>query len=328
MIRLGVLIAVILIVLGLLLLFQNKSQSNIIPLSRFVSPALRSQKYQAINQSFPEKHYFFLSDAGLFSELNSMINAVLYCLIQGKQFVLVDKEWNMRVPNKNNSWNEYFENFCEVDNSISKGDSRAITRFYAPMWGLIGNYEILTMGSPLFDTTDILTRRRIIIEFVFRPLCTPMELRIVAGETKNFDPSTGYIAVHIRGGDKLILEMKNIPLTEYADAIRDAQIITGLNTIVYCSDDSRKIKELDRMLPDTEGWAIPHTKIGHQQNSFNRLLPGNKQEEFRLLISEIHYLLHADYLVCTFTSNVSRFVACMRGELETSFSLDDQWGYT
>jgi hypothetical protein len=262
-----------------------------------------------LNLSFKDKYYFYLFDAGLFSELNNLIYGYIYCLLEEKQLVLVDKEWNFH------NWEVFFEPFFTIDNTHIKNDLDSIYRYSSPLWNKIRNPQNLIKESPYFNTTDPYVRVKIISELIFKPKY------IVNNE---IDIKSPYISVHVRGGDKVGTEMDNISPLKYINAILHYANKYNINNIFYASDDLNKLNCIISELPQYNHYRL-NNKYCHHQNSFNQLSIENKQSEFSLFMNEIMLLKNSFYFIGTYSSNVGRFVTVLKS-LNTSSSLDiKQW---
>ena len=67
-------------------------------------------EYQTLNNSFDERMIFHVgTGAGLYSELGSMLECMLYCYTHQIQFVLYADDANF----SNTGWTDFFEPFCE-----------------------------------------------------------------------------------------------------------------------------------------------------------------------------------------------------------------------
>ena len=99
--------------------------------------------------------------------------------------------------------------------------------------------------------------------------------------------------------------------------------------IYIASDESDVINQLRNLRPDWEFIQFSHPSVsfnGHQQRVFNRLSVNVKLQSTRILLTEIEILSRVKYLICTFSSNICRFVQTIRKqESQTVLSLDQQW---
>ena len=107
-------------------------------------------------------------------------------------------------------------------------------------------------------------------------------------------------------------------------------MIEGVQPRVYvASDEPNIINQLRNLRPNWEFIQISQTyskSTGHQQRSFNRLSVDNKIELTRILITELEILSRVNYVICTFSSNICRFVQILRQQApNTVLSLDQEW---
>lgn len=73
------------------------------------------EQYLRLNESFGERMIFHVgTGAGLYSELGSMLECMLYCYTHKIQFVLYADDANF----SNSGWTDFFEPFCTQSHSI------------------------------------------------------------------------------------------------------------------------------------------------------------------------------------------------------------------
>ena len=151
-----------------------------------------------------------------------------------------------------------------------------------------------------------------------------------------------YAAVHIRLGDKVYgpgrREAKIQPFERYVDALIEGWQPGGWDTVVVCSDDSSAAAEVERMAGRRgKRWKILSASScaagqalmkdaqhgGHEQQVFNAQPASTRIAAITLLFAEIQLMAKASFLVCTYSSNVTRFVALLRDN--PTVSLDDEW---
>lgn len=319
---LTVFIVIIIIALIITIILRLRKNDNPRPTRIYIEPYITTklsinlsqekilQTYKSINESFSEKYYLYLSDAGLFSELNNMISAMIMCLIDQKQLVINDTQWNW------NQWDKYFKPFCEIDrdHKIDKKDS--IHRYNSPLWKEVRKPKTVQEYCQYFDIDDVFQRKAILAPIVFqfhdRLNIIPMQI------------PPPYLAVHIRRGDKINTEMKDIPVDIYTQKIKELSQLLGLNNIFYASDDMTYVNKLHPQ--ELTKYTLPsNQKSGHYQANFNVSSPEYKMDEFKILVTEVVTLAQSAFLLCTYSSNLTRFVALLRKSLDSSLSLDEPW---
>jgi len=99
--------------------------------------------------------------------------------------------------------------------------------------------------------------------------------------------------------------------------------------VYVASDEYNIINELQYLKPDWEFIQFSKTYLqsySHNQEIFNRLSVHTKVELTRILLTDIEILSRVKYVVCTFSSNICRFVQILRKqEPDTVLSLDQEW---
>jgi hypothetical protein len=107
-------------------------------------------------------------------------------------------------------------------------------------------------------------------------------------------------------------------------------IIIDSKPRVYVASDQHNItNQLQYLRPDWEFVQSTQAYLqskGHRQSRFNALPVHIKVESTRILLTDMEILSRVKYVVCTFSSNVCRFVQILRKqEPDTVLSLDHQW---
>lgn len=133
----------------------------------------------------------------------------------------------------------------------------------------------------------------------------------------------GYIAMHIRRGDKSH-EVRNVPLEKYVEIVR----LLNATEVFVATDDGSVIPQLREMLHAVTVKSLPgaESRQGHYQAEFNsRYMKANYMPVVELL-AEMEILRRGKYFVGTFSSNLARWVHVLRDlPANTSISLDDRW---
>jgi Alpha-(1,6)-fucosyltransferase N- and catalytic domains len=142
-----------------------------------------------------------------------------------------------------------------------------------------------------------------------------------------------YIGIHIRKGDKLLKEAREIPINRYIKAIeRILHRNKTIQQIFVASDNHEVVNELRKLKPAWKFISIHdqnhHTtnRTSHFQSHFNRLSEKEKLFETRLFMCELQMLIDSQYVLCAMSSNVCRLVQILRHQHpSTAISLDRSW---
>jgi hypothetical protein len=131
---------------------------------------------------------------------------------------------------------------------------------------------------------------------------------------KSLLPPSFDIAVHIRGGDKITSgKMKAIKIDEYVNAVRDFKKRLASETLtVFVMTDDYTSFELFKAKAD-KSWLVyslssATSLVGHTQAQFNLQPLKIKQEMYSQFLTELYIAQRASAIVCTFSSNVGRFL--------------------
>ena len=138
------------------------------------------------------------------------------------------------------------------------------------------------------------------------------------------------LGVHIRMGDKITSgEMIAIPLQKYIDALYNMSSGLQLNSEglnLYCMTDTPWVLEhLQKGFPQFRVYALPSPhrfQEGHSQPLFNKLSVSVKQDLFYHFLAELYILQNTPSVLCTFSSNIGRYLYCTSKFPEGIKSLD------
>lgn len=121
--------------------------------------------------------------------------------------------------------------------------------------------------------------------------------------------------IHIRTGDKITTgEMKAISLASYVEATKAHQtkIKKDKLSIYLMTDSLRAFEEFKANAdPSWTVYRLPspiETLHGHVQSVYNEHSPDQKLEAFVHFLTEVQVLAQSEAILCTFSSNIGRFV--------------------
>ena len=136
------------------------------------------------------------------------------------------------------------------------------------------------------------------------------------------------LGIHIRSGDKITTgEMKEIPLADYISAIKAMASNKTEVVNIYLMTDNMSI--IDKLKEISEpNWIfhmmeppIPFTE-GHDQRTFNSKLNQDKILALYHFLAEIYILQRCPNIICTYSSNIGRFLHLTREPKTTIKSVD------
>ncbi len=120
------------------------------------------------------------------------------------------------------------------------------------------------------------------------------------------------IGIHIRTGDKITSgEMGAIPIQTYIEALRRAKQKDTMNVYVM-TDNPCILEQLKGGLDESfHLFMLEHPILisdGHDQKTYNSLDSKKKLEAFYHFLSEMYILQRAPICICTYSSNIGRFI--------------------
>ena len=136
-----------------------------------------------------------------------------------------------------------------------------------------------------------------------------------------------YIAVHIRRGDKVAGRIKEAEATEVSEYIAKVKNInSGITNIFVATDDFMVVEEFQSRCPSE--WHVfslsSPERQGYDLLKFNTESGSRRKREMVELFVDMHFLSKAEAFVGTYSSNMGRLVALLRGGYRCH-SMDIDW---
>ena len=280
---------------------------------------------------------FSLTQRGFYSEVNNLLNAVLYALVR-KRRLIVDQ---VRFAGGGIHWSDLFtaslpgppEHEVEVRPEwvIPCANSRGFHRIRrtARRWH---NYRAFFL-SPRFGLfRSVLHAKRCLAAELCRPRADLFD-----GISRPPEIDAGpYAAVHIRRGDKVdgfvnqhnvvVVEGDDTPVSEYVRLLR--QHARGLTRVFAMSDDVAAIAELRALAPDLQVFTLcQQDEHGYQHTEFNAQTADARMRDLRRVIAEVELAAGSEVFIGCFRSNLSRYVPLVHRYPRRCFSADShkQW---
>lgn len=276
---------------------------------------------------------YALGDSGVYSEVNNLLLAHAYVEVMGGRLMIDSRSWCGSVDR---GWADYFSSGRAVTRLVPVLNNHRGARMpWRWRWGIARWVRLLPsywmeMRDPAFwrrrlpdqmgwDELFAMKQRALAELYRFTP---EVALEVQAMSAALQLPSH-YAAVHIRRGDKISVgEMENIPIARYAGQLD----FLACDDIFVATDDHEALQEFMQAMP--VGVRVHSLCLascqGYLQQSFNAAAPEVRRGEIMRLLAEVELLSGAQRMVCSFSSNVSRFVALRLGR-ENCLSLDEDW---
>jgi hypothetical protein len=271
--------------------------------------------------------YIIWGRAGFGSELNQLLLAFAYSVATKRQFLINDRHWNyghfidyFNLPLSSNYSQFNYTFLTENNRENDRIDHLQTTRIGVQ----VGKFWRATQA------VRSMAIKRLVAHYLWKSMSNETFKFIQTYRIRNLST---YIGIHIRKGDKIKKEAREIPLEKYITAIeRILKVNKTIKHIFVASDDYTVIEQLRQLKPKWNFLSLhdnssQRTKtIGHFQGRFNRLSIEQKLNETRLLMCELQLLMDSQYVVCGMSSNVCRLVQILRHQHpSTAISLDRGW---
>ena len=296
---------------------------------------------------------YSLSTRGMYSELFNLCLAIVYANHHQKHLKLNTWLWNSRIKN---GWEDYFEPTLDCSNNPFSAQDKVYTNekpwfgkiyykpkeFFSFYYRLILNYIYHILHPNHLLTKDIFKVMRskefihvILGENAFSLMASTFkQLYVLNNHTKNHLKQridglrlpNDYIGVHIRRGDKIASkEMQEIRLDKYINAIITHKDICSN---VYIATDDISIINIIKEKLLSFGFNIfynsQNKSTGFIEADFNSTSKQTRQEETLNVLLDMEVLIHSNFFIGTYTSNLSRVVPFFLG-LDKCISLDNDW---
>ena len=136
------------------------------------------------------------------------------------------------------------------------------------------------------------------------------------------------VGVHMRAGDKIITrESTDIPVEKYITAVKKYQETSkkAALRVLVMTDSSARLEEFKKKKDPS--WTIvniayPTNLNGHNQPDFNLAPRQKRMNDYLDFVAELVVIQKASHIVCTFSSNVGRFLYLTADDTTSIVSLD------
>jgi hypothetical protein len=283
-----------------------------------------------------------LSNRGLFSELNNLVLAVLFCLENNIRLKLYSEKW---ISGK---WEDYFIPLFEEYKGIipipvyiySKGRKDFFYRIYHiylknriilqdGIWNEMRSnsfiekhffYPELGINGNVFQAKRQLFN--IILDYNNE---TAKEIFSLKDTELDFVKKS--CGIHVRRGDKVNGNSKESELFNIESYINKAQENdSDIRQFTICTDDRKVLENFKNKYPKYDYFSLcPPNRLGYFQYEFNIITNyEEKRKEVINILKDANLLITSKMFIGTYSSNISRFIVLMRNN-ENCHSLDTNW---
>jgi hypothetical protein len=282
-------------------------------------------RYLTLNESFGSPFVFKLTRRGFYSEVNNLLNAVLFGLTKRRRLIVDESDF------EGQNWTDFFTaNLPTAPSSLINTVPKE--------WFVDGNLHLgfrtirnwvtrrhkkfpllwfpeLGLGGSVFQVK----------RSVARMLATPRFSHDIPSELRR-----PFAAFHIRRGDKvegyvfndqLIREGDNVAALAYVDLLN--RRAPKVRCIFVMTDDYRSVEDVKTAAPGRVvlSFCLPSER-GYYQGEFTSLDVKRKRASLDRLIAEAEIAAASSLFVGGFKSNVARFVTLWHHQPRRCFSID------
>ena len=296
------------------------------------------KKYQLLNESYHRKliHHFGTGN-GFYSELNSLLFSVLYCLQHKLRLELYSKDAPFTFGN---GWNEYFKDFCPEFRNRFVG--KCISRDYSKNNihdHICYLYKFISGNTILNDTYwycrtgwfenchfyipelgidgDIRQAMKVIIPIIYR--FNNRYTHIINNFIKGLNLPQEFISLHVRAGDK-ITERNLIKPQTY---LEKAKSLSNCHNIFVATDDYRIFEQLRDDNPDFTFYTS--TSPEERGNDTEKLFASSRdviRQNLIEMFASVEVFLHSKLFIGTYSSNPGLFVGLLIDEKMVGMDYD------
>lgn len=291
---------------------------------------LTGSGYLATNRAYGDPFVFHLADRGFFSEVNCLLNAVVYGLLVRRR-IIVNGDAFAAGP-----WGDYFTGFLPAE------DSPAMIATISPQSlasssssKLFGQIRRRMQRWQRWRRPAFYPHIGICFGF-FRPAraVAAVLTEPASQDWKQHVPPEPFAALHIRRGDKIEgpppseglsetmeAEGEAIPPERYVELA--AARAPGVKTLFVLTDDFSAVEDLRAV---ASGYHIvtlaEPAERGYRQPSFDLLPLEAKRRQIQRLLVETKVAARSQVFIGGFKSNVARYIALTHDRPQACFSVD------
>ncbi|KAK9696152.1 hypothetical protein K7432_012623 [Basidiobolus ranarum] len=309
-------------------------------------PWFVSKEVLAFRKSYPPQEYnintpsltYILEgcSAGFGSYMNNLFNLFLVALDNDLSFHIISLDWCYV------SWSTFFQDYTSNSPApIGLGEYHG-----AHKWWNTPEWELTDVNSTSFKGhITVHHRKKIVAQALWEP--KPLIKDVILKIQKLYveGPNKVFISMHIRRGDKLWYEAKELPIKLYSDKVKslaDSKYSGRDISLFVLSDDDKSVAALRALLLDnpkirvftladafsqhpdlTKDWKPLEQRVGYDQDNFIQADKEYQYSQTAESIADITLAATADEFICTFSSNIGRLITILRTQpIDTVHSMD------
>lgn len=297
--------------------------------------------YYDVNNKFKKSIIYHVGvEAGFHSEVDAMMQCMLWCYKHEIKFILYADDANFAGGN---GWNEFFESFCEENHDDR--NNYANGRYRVPLYHGIRFLKTLFIKKSLkreyhvdFFTSDIFkycidrknsTTEQIEWEEFGIDGCTLNEFGKISSLALKYNQQTrkeiekliatlnlpmNYVSIQFRGGDKIMEFEKLMNVDETCKKI--TQLELEIKDLFVFTDDYKYVSELKIKKPEWNIYTLTKpSEKGYYNTEFNKIEWSHRRKEMIKLFAMIDICLSSKmHLGCEQTCVNNYIKSLKKGE--------------
>jgi len=306
-------------------------------------PLIPIEHYHELNASYGEPFLFHLTNRGFFSEINNLLNAILYGLFHRRRLAVGEDHF------RGLWWSDFFSTALPAERSGDRGRIPGAWQIHGVRTHAFQTLrrfvdERHTTGAPLALPdlgleAPVFTLKQLLAQ----SFCTPIghggddhqAAAIAAVLVANDLAHEPFAACHVRRGDKSegylrtfgkrVVEGEHTPMATYVERI--GALAPELRTLFVLTDDHAVIEEAIR---ESAGHGLrvvylcPPTRAGYSNRYFARTSREEKVEQLLEMLQEVWIASGSQLFLGGFKSNLGRFVVLTHRQPQLCHSIDAQ----
>lgn len=289
---------------------------------------MATSAYLQTNAKYPNPFLFSLTSRGFYSEINCLLNAVLFGIIT-KRRLHVDQS---RFAGGALMWSDVYRSHLPLttENSRAQTDSAWIITSCESN-GFVAIRDRVTrwhrhrrffLSRSYGFYRNVFAAKR----YLARQLCQPVAPTQWPDELK-----MPFAAIHVRRGDKtngytvgnnIVIEGDRVPLGNYVSMLRKKA--PHVKSLFVMTDDYRVVDDLRSMDSSLAIFTLcQKDEHGYDQGIFDSQAARSKIIGIRRLIAEVEIASQSHIFVGCYKSNVSRYIALTHKHPSRCYSADE-----
>lgn len=304
---------------------------------------VKKKEYRRINESFEKRLIFHVGfGAGLFSELDSMMEHMLFCFENHIRFEIYADDANFSKQG-GLGWEELFEPFCPINhdslNQIANyrpTDYKSLMRhhrlwhkgYFLPqilkkrtgadyltqdIWCMCINNEFKyhPVDFPLFDMKGTATSQ--FSKFGEIAICPKPDVRKeMDALLEGLQMPEHFVSMQIRGGDKTLEYDELIGAERYIEKV-EALGLAGENLFIF-TDDYTNVSKIKELRPDWKLYTLTgEEERGYYNEAFNKQDWAFRRKNLIKLLAIVELCKKADYHIGPNQSCVDLYLRSVKG---------------